>query len=321
MSDKLSKFATLVGQVALLVLEELDSASCPVNSSQIKEQLLQKRLKNKFVFQNEEYAFGLNNSSRKERWFFVLSLAVSTLKFKNYKSGPRGIWEITDEGKNFLEDSDEREEMEEELGRSFRDFHKESYTKSQKLSHPDDSDTTKTDVSSQIEEEEEIEEAPFNEEDIRSSIFRHLEKLDPFEFQRLVGFLFEGMGYTVPYVSKPGPDGGVDIIAHKGPIGVDTQIVKIQVKHTTKEQKQGIGIKEIEQLADLCRDDHSFPVFVSLKGFANDAEKRVRTVSSTFMTLIDRSRFVELWLEHIDNIPEEGKKMLPLKKVYVIDSD
>ena len=321
MSDKLSKFATLVGQVALLVLEELDSASGPVNSSQIKEQLLQKRLKNKFVFQNQEYAFGINNSSRKERWFFVLSLAVSTLKFKNYKSGPRGIWEITDEGKNFLEDSDEREEMEEELGRSFRDFHRESYTRGQKLPHPDDSDTTKTDISTQIEEEEEIEESPFNEEDIRSSIFRYLEKLDPFEFQRLVGFLFEGMGYTVPYVSKPGPDGGVDIIAHKGPIGVDTQIVKVQVKHSKNvDTKYRTGMEEIQRLRGLCGDD-SFPVVVSLKGFTKFAENNVRTDSSSFITLIDNVRFVELWLEHIDNIPDEGKKMFPLKKVYVIDSE
>ena len=129
------------------------------------------------------------------------------------------------------------------------------------------------------------------------------------------------MGYTVPYVSEPGPDGGIDIIAHKGPIGVDTQIVKVQVKHSKNvDTKYRIGMEEIQRLRGICGAD-SFPVIVSLKGFTNDAKKNVKTDSSSFMTLIDNVRFVELWLEHIDNIPEKGKNMLPLKKVYVIDSE
>ena len=320
MSEKKSKFPTLVGQVALLVLEELDSAPYRFDSLQIKKQLLVKKQKNKFNFKNEDYALGLNKSTGKERWYFVIDLAVSTLKFKNYKSGPHGIWEITDLGKEFLEDYYEREEQEMVLSNSFQDFHKDSYTRKQNYSHSDGTSTTKTDIATQIEDEEVIEESLLYEDDIRSSIFRHLEQLDPYEFQDLVGFLFQGMGYSVPYVAGKGPDGGVDVIAHKDPIGVDTKIVKIQVKHSKNVQTQGIGMKEIQQLWGLCGDD-SVPVFVSLKGFSGDAEKRVRTNSGSFMTLIDKARFVDLWIEHIDKIPDEGKKILPLKKVYVIDSE
>ena len=320
MSNK--KFATLVGQVALLVLEELDSASSLLKSSQIKEQLLEKSLKSNFNFQNKEYAYGLNRSSGKERWYDALNLAVSTLKFKEYKSGPHGMWEITDLGKKFLKKADERENKEKELSDFFKEFHRNSYMRKGEFSHSDESNTANADNSTQIEDEdEEVNKVSlFNEDDIRSSIFRHLEMLEPKEFQKLVGYLFEGMGYTVPYVAEEGPDGGVDIIAHKDTIGVDNKIVKIQVKHSKNVDDPGYGMKELHQLWGVCGAD-AFPVFVSLKGFSSDAKKRVRTDSGNFMTLIDHVRFVDLWIEHIDNIPDEGKKMFPLKKVYVIDAE
>ena len=320
MPTDLSKFAILVGQVALLVLEELNSTSNRLKSSQIKEQLLERRQNDELSFENENYAFELNKSTGKEQWYYVIGLAVSTLKFKNYKSGPHGIWEITDFGKEFLEKSDERENKEKALSQYFRDFHKASYSRIPSTSHSDDILTTKTDTSTQIEEDEEIEESPFNEDDMRSSFFEHLEKLDPYDFQQLVGFLFEGMGYTVSYVSKPGPDGGVDIIAHKDPIGVDCKIVKVQVKHSESVDTKGIGMNEVRQIRALCGDD-SVPVFVSLKGFTAEAERRARTEPGSFIPLIDNVRFVDLWIEHIDNIPYQGKKMFPLKKVYVIDSE
>ena len=80
-------------------------------------------------------------------------------------------------------------------------------------------------------------------------------------------------------------------------------------------------MEKIEELRGLCAKDSSVPVFVSLQGFAKDVYKKTATDSGNFVTLIDCVRFVDLWIEYIETIPEEGKKLFPLKKVYVIDSE
>ena len=88
-------------------------------------------------------------------------------------------------------------------------------------------------------------EASFNEDDVSNSIYRYLEKMSWDNFQELVGFLFEGMGYVVPYNSGKGADGGIDIVAHKDPVGLGSGIVKIQVKHTSNiEKSPGIRMEK-----------------------------------------------------------------------------
>ena len=77
-------------------------------------------------------------------------------------------------------------------------------------------------------------------------------------------------------------------------------------------------MNEVGSFRDLCSDG-SHGVFVSMRGFTKDTEKKVRTDQGSFISLIDSARFVDLWIEHIDTIPEEGRKMLPLRKEYVLD--
>lgn len=55
-------------------------------------------------------------------------------------------------------------------------------------------------------------------------------KLDHWQMQDLVVGLLQAMGYNVN-VSKKGPDGGVDILAHKDAFGFEKPIIKVQVKH------------------------------------------------------------------------------------------
>ncbi len=59
---------------------------------------------------------------------------------------------------------------------------------------------------------------------------------------------------------------------------------------------------------------------MSSRGFTRGLEKQVRVDSGENIALIDAEKFVDLWIEHIDTMPDEGKKMLSLKKVYILDS-
>src|SRR5690606_20760239 len=71
---------------------------------------------------------------------------------------------------------------------------------------------------------EEAEEAAWSE------IEAFLEVMSPYDFQDLVAGLLRGMGYFVEWVSPPGPDQGIDIVAHADPLGVKGPRIKAQVK-------------------------------------------------------------------------------------------
>ncbi len=57
-------------------------------------------------------------------------------------------------------------------------------------------------------------------EQVRVEIEDHIRSLGPYDFQKLVAELLVGMGYYVPFVVPPGPDGEVDIVAYKDPLSL-----------------------------------------------------------------------------------------------------
>jgi restriction system protein len=71
---------------------------------------------------------------------------------------------------------------------------------------------------------EEAEEAAWTE------IEEYLEKMNPYNFQELVAGLLRGMGYYIAWVSTPGPDRGIDVIAHTDPLGIQGPRIKVQVR-------------------------------------------------------------------------------------------
>jgi len=68
------------------------------------------------------------------------------------------------------------------------------------------------------------------EETTRDFILKRLaQELKGHPFAEFVGHLLNTMGYRTR-VSPPGPDGGVDFIAHKDELGFEPPIIKVQVK-------------------------------------------------------------------------------------------
>lgn len=56
-----------------------------------------------------------------------------------------------------------------------------------------------------------------------------LKELEGAEFEHFVAHLLEAMGYRTQVTQASG-DGGVDIIAHRDPLGVEPPIIKVQCK-------------------------------------------------------------------------------------------
>jgi len=139
-----------------------------------------------------------------------------------------------------------------------------------------------------------------------------LAHMDPLDFVHLVAGLLRSIGYHTR-VGPEGPDQGVDIVAYPDPLGFEAPRIKVQVKHR-RDRSTGPDVRNF--LATLRGDDRG--LFVSTGGFTKDATfEASRTSDHIHCTLLDRDEFVELLTDRYEDLDAEGRRLLPLKKVYI----
>lgn len=118
----------------------------------------------------------------------------------------KGAWSLTDEGRAAFKKFTNPEEFTREAGRLYKKW---------KADQPaDEADEAEEEAGQAAATLEEAEEAAWSE------IEEFLETMSPYDFQELVAGLLRGMGYFVDWISSPGPDRGIDIVAHIDPLGV-----------------------------------------------------------------------------------------------------
>ena len=127
------------------------------------------------------------------------------------------------------------------------------------------------------------------------------------EFEGVVGDVLQAMGFTVRGHGR-GPDGGVDLVATPDRLGFENPRIKVQVKR----RRAVMGRPEVQQLAGTLRDGEK-GLFVSLGGFATGTQSE----SSQSMTLMDGYQFVDLLLDHYEDLSPETRTRVPLKRLYV----
>jgi restriction system protein len=150
-------------------------------------------------------------------------------------------------------------------------------------------------------------------EGARAEIDGQIDNLGAYEFQKLVAELLRAMGYYIAHVAPPGPDGGVDVVAYKDPLGTVSPRVNVQVKH--REQK--VDVAEVRQLVGTLHKDGDIGLIISSGGFTKEAEREIQS-SNKHIEKMDLDRLVNLWQEHYDRVSEAGKALLPLVKVYFL---
>ena len=105
-------------------------------------------------------------------------------------------------------------------------------------------------------EEEAVEAASALEEAEESAwgeIRDYLATMPPYDFQQLVAALLRAMRYHVLWVAPPGPDRGIDIIAHSDPLGTAKPRIKVQVKRQAETKISVDGLRAF--MAVLADDD------------------------------------------------------------------
>jgi restriction system protein len=141
-----------------------------------------------------------------------------------------------------------------------------------------------------------------------------LAQMPAYDFQELVAELLRAMGYHVGWVAPPGKDGGIDILAYNDPIGSRPPRIKVQVKRNAGSSRIDVtGLRSF--MAVLGEDDVG--LFVALSGFTRDAEFEARQ-SHRRITLLDTSRFVELWTAHYAKLDDAARRRFPLRPVWFL---
>ena len=148
------------------------------------------------------------------------------------------------------------------------------------------------------------------EETTRDFIIKRLaQELKGHPFAGFVANLLETMGYRTR-VSPGGPDGGVDIIAHRDELGFEPPIIKVQVKSGEGSVGDPVASALYGKVAQ-----GEFGLLVTLGTVTNQAQTFARGKSN--LRLIDGGELVDLILQHYDQLDSRYKGLLPLKRVFV----
>ncbi len=126
------------------------------------------------------------------------------------------------------------------------------------------------------------------------------------------------MGFYVDFVSPPGKDGGIDIIAFRDPLGFEKPRIKVQVKNYKENNK--IDVKPIRELRGLLNANEHIGMFITSSSFTKDAESFARH-SDIHIKLINREDLIDLWQEYYTKMTEEEKAYMPLHPIYFLGSN
>ena len=237
------------------------------------------------------------------RWRSVLHFYTIDLIKAGFLVKKKGVWFLTPEGESALK-----------LGESaLLDAATKAY-REWRLKNPRQVEVPETEIAI-VEESAKDEETSADE--IEQSAYEQIEnyinKKNPYEFQDLAAALLRGMGYFTPFVAPAGKDGGVDIVAYRDPLGTSQPRIKVQIKH----RESAATVQEVRQLMGLLQKDGDVGIFISSGGFTPDAKNTARN-SNVHVELVDLPRFITLWQEFYQKLPDEDKTKLPLFPIYLL---
>ncbi|MBM9432498.1 restriction endonuclease [Flaviflexus equikiangi] len=140
------------------------------------------------------------------------------------------------------------------------------------------------------------------------------EKYSGHSLQDLVAAILSAEGMTCK-VQPKGADGGVDIIAGSGVLGISSPTIIVQVKS----QDSRVGSEVLDQLGGVVgqyQADHG--LLVALGGLTAPARAKVN-VQQLKVAVWDAEEVLDRLLEHYEVMPDEVKRNIPLRKDWIID--
>jgi restriction system protein len=130
---------------------------------------------------------------------------------------------------------------------------------------------------------------------------------------RLVGAVLTAEGYVCE-VAPEGADGGVDIVAGLGPLGLDAPRIVVQVKSQTAQ----VGIEVVNQLLGARASLHADQALLVAWGGITKPAKAQAESQRFLLRVWDAERLLSGILKSYSRLPEELRSLLPLKQAWIL---
>lgn len=140
------------------------------------------------------------------------------------------------------------------------------------------------------------------------------ERFAGYDLQTLVAEILTAEGMTCKVPPK-GADGGIDIIAGSGVLGISAPTIIVQVKSQTSR----VGSEVLDQLGGVVSQhnaDHG--LLVSMGGLTPAAQAKVQA-QRLKVAVWDAEELVDRLLKHYEVLPDSIKEAIPLRRAWVID--
>lgn len=135
-------------------------------------------------------------------------------------------------------------------------------------------------------------------------------RLSPDEMEKLAAAILRAMGYKTRVMPK-GRDRGVDVLASRDGLGLEEPRIKVEVKHRSG---TSMGSQDIRSFLGGLREGEK-ALYISTGGFTQEAKYEADR-SKIPLTLLELNDLADLIVDHYENFDIEGKRLMPLVKVY-----
>lgn len=154
-------------------------------------------------------------------------------------------------------------------------------------------------------------------EAIRDRIRTHLvENFGDHKLTRLVADILEVLGYQCE-VSPPGPDGGVDILAGRGPLGLDSPTLIVEVKSELSQ----VDVKVVRGLHSAMTQHRADQGLLVAWGGVTKPAHREFLRDRTSFRVWDSEALLDRLFETYDRLPAATRASIPLKQAWVLDEE
>lgn len=132
------------------------------------------------------------------------------------------------------------------------------------------------------------------------------------DLAELVGHILRTSDFSLVEVSPPGADGGVDILAGCGPLGMDSPRVAVQVKTGQA------GVEEYRALLGVMKGfGANQGLLVAWRGFRGTVREEARGQFFD-VRLWDADDLLDALYGAYESLPDEVRSHLPLKRVWAL---
>lgn len=150
---------------------------------------------------------------------------------------------------------------------------------------------------------------------IRDRVMTHLaENFAQHKLTHLVSEVLETMGFLCE-VSPAGPDGGVDIFAGSGPLGLNSPTLIVEVKS----EPTPVGSQVVRGLhSAMTQYNADQGLLVALGGITKPARQEFST-QRTRLRIWDADALLDHLFDRYEHLPADTRQRLPLTRAWVLD--